>query len=187
MPACPLTSQPSHHQSPPSHRIYRKPSVRLSRHVTSRHVTSPVDVVRCGVATCIQHTTAQQPKTTVSVRRRCCRSTASARDCHLRKERKKEPKRCFFSLLSLSPVVALQKIVLNRNIKKNRLSLHCGILPFDHHYYYYYYSSNHNNHHHHHHQPTNRPITGCCDLLSSALRFSFSPGDGGTHRLYHEK
>ncbi|KAL0119549.1 hypothetical protein PUN28_007772 [Cardiocondyla obscurior] len=37
MPACPLTSQPSHHQSPPSHRIYRKPSVRLSRHVTSRH------------------------------------------------------------------------------------------------------------------------------------------------------
>lgn len=133
MPACPLTSQPSHHQSPPSHRVYRKPSVRLSRHVTSHHVTSPVDVVRCVVATCTQHTTAQQPKTTVSVRRRRCRSTASARDCHLRKKKqKKEPETLLFSvavpLPSSPPSLHCKKTGLNRNKKIVRRST-AGLSP----------------------------------------------------------
>lgn len=120
---------------------------------------------------CTQHTTAQQPKTAVSVHRRRCRSTASARDCQ-----KKSEKRCFFSLLSPSP----RPPSLHR--KKNRLepkqrkivrrstaglspsitttTITTTTLPP---------TTNH-----HHHQPTNRPTTGCDP--PSTLRLSFSPG-----------
>lgn len=126
-------------------------------HVTSRHVTSRRPSMLCVVVLRPAHSTQRcnNRKPTVSGCRRRCRSSACARDCHLRKKKKKTAKKlCFFPLLSPSPssvVVALREIKVVLNQKKNRPSLHCGTLPFDHHYYYYYYSST--NHHHHHHQP----------------------------------
>lgn len=112
MPACPLTSQPSHHQSPPSHRVYRKPSVRLSRHVTSRHVAR-----RCCALWCCDVHTAHNGATTENNSFRAPSSLPEYRQCPRlppseKKKKRKEPKTLLFPVavpLPPSAVVAPQK------------------------------------------------------------------------------
>ncbi|EGI67432.1 hypothetical protein G5I_04077 [Acromyrmex echinatior] len=114
MPACPLTSQPSHHQSPPSHRVYRKPSVRLSRHVTSRHVAR-----RCCALWCCDVHTAHNGATTENNSFRVPSPLPEYRQCpRLPPSEKKRKKKTllFFRCCPPSPVRhrAPQKTVLNR-------------------------------------------------------------------------
>lgn len=99
MPACPLTSQPSHHQSPPSHRVYRKPSVHL---VTSRHVAR-----RCCALWCCDVHTAHNGATTENNSFRAPSPLPEYRQCPRLPPSEKKEKRAkniaFFPLLSPFP------------------------------------------------------------------------------------
>lgn len=188
MPACPLTSQPSHHQSPPSHRIYRKPSVRLSRHVTSRHVAR-----RCCALWCCDVHTAPNGATTENNSFRVPSPLPEYRQCPRlppsEKKRKKSQKRCFFRCCPPLPsaVVAPQKPsqIENKSARCSTAEFSPSItttiitttLPPPTTTTTTTTTTNH---------PINRLTTGCCDSPSS-LRLSFSFGDGSTHRVNRQK